>query len=68
MEEQILNKKECAAFLHVSERTIDEMRIRDGLPCFKSGGVVLFSKSHVFEWFTDNMKVKQTKQAEKIAQ
>jgi excisionase family DNA binding protein len=43
----LLTKKDCAALLHVTERTIDNLRERGQLPFVKLGAIVRFRRSDI---------------------
>lgn len=58
---EILTKKEVAALLKVSERSIDLWRQRDGLPTVKIGQVCRFYREVVLQWFEKFQQRKEGK-------
>ena len=51
--EKLLNKKEAAAYLNVSQRTLDYFRQRGNLPCHIIGGkLVRFRVDELEQWAT----------------
>ncbi|MDO4574976.1 MAG: helix-turn-helix domain-containing protein [Planctomycetia bacterium] len=57
----ILTKKEVAALLRVSERSIDLWRERDGLPTVKIGQVCRFYREAVLRWFEQFQQKREVK-------
>lgn len=56
MEEEFLTKKELAALLKVTIKTIDRLCINEGLPFVKFGRNVRFNKKEVLDWVKNSNK------------
>ena len=47
---EYMNKKECAAFLRISQSAVDNLRLNEGLPYIRLGKRVLFDKELVVQY------------------
>ena len=54
---KILTKKEVAEKLQVSERTIDNLRKKQGLPYVMVGGLIRFTEKDINTWLQDQSTV-----------
>lgn len=65
--EQMMDKKQAAAFLNVSQRTVDYFRVKGGLPFHIVGGasgkLVRFFESELRDWVTGRNTDKDNEQA-----
>ena len=63
--ERMLDKKEAAAFLNVSQRTVDYFRVKGNLPFHIVGGasgkLVRFFESELRDWVTGRNTDKDNK-------
>lgn len=48
----ILNKKQAAELLHISQRTMDYWRVNFGLPTVKIGQTCRFFPEDILNWFS----------------
>lgn len=53
---QYMTKKEVAAMLRVSCRSVDKWKAENGLPVIKIGGVCRYEKETVLVWFAGHQQ------------
>lgn len=63
MREPLLNKREVARYLGVTERTVERWQTELGLPFLRMGGVNRYRPAEIDSWADNGTRIPGTEQA-----